>query len=107
MLDLFMIILSVASLVFKEHMKQFQALRALRMISRDPGMKQVVNALFLAIPAASTAMFLLLLFFLVFAIMAVNTFKGRMHMCQGDGFAALSAAKLAAVVHPVPFAQLP
>jgi hypothetical protein len=93
-LDFFIVVTSLASLIFKAQMEKFTALRGirtlrtlrpLRMISRNPGMKQVVNALIQAMPAATNAMVLLFLFFLIFGILAVSFFKGTFMSCQLDG----------------------
>lgn len=53
------------------------------MISRNEGLKVVVNALFASIPAMANVLMVGLLFLLIFAIMGVNFFKGEFYQCNG------------------------
>lgn len=65
---------------------------ASRMINRAPGLKIVLNALFAAIPDVLNVAAVCFMFFIIFAILGVNYFKGILMSCQGDGFEALSEA---------------
>lgn len=60
-----------------------------RMINRAPGLKIVLNALFAAIPDVLNVAAVCFMFFLIFAILGVNYFKGVLMSCQGDGFNSL------------------
>ncbi len=62
-------------------LRSLRALRPLRVISRNPGLKLVVNALFMAIPKMLSTMVVMMLFFLIFAIVGVNYFKGQLSYC--------------------------
>ena len=58
-----------------------RALRPLRIASRSAGMRVVISALFSAIPAISNVALVCFLFYLIFGIMGLNLFMGRMHRC--------------------------
>jgi hypothetical protein len=62
-------------------LRALRALRPLRVISRNPGLKLVVNALFMAIPQMLSTMVVIMLFFLIFSIVGVNYFKGQFNQC--------------------------
>jgi hypothetical protein len=66
-------------------LRALRALRPLRMISRDPGMKLIVNALLKSIPSMGNVTIVCLLFVLIFAIMGVDFFKGTFHYCSLGG----------------------
>ncbi|XP_078663806.1 sodium channel protein type 4 subunit alpha B-like isoform X5 [Branchiostoma floridae x Branchiostoma belcheri] len=59
-----------------------RALRPLRAISRAEGMKVVVNALIGAIPSVTNVLMVCLVFWLIFAIMGVQLFKGKFFKCM-------------------------
>mmetsp|Transcript_3119 Transcript_3119/g.7221 ORF Transcript_3119/g.7221 Transcript_3119/m.7221 type:complete len:1718 (+) Transcript_3119:685-5838(+) len=63
-------------------LRTFRALRPIRMASRAEGMKVVVNALFQAIPGIANVSFVCLLFYLIFGILGLNLFMGKMYFCQ-------------------------
>lgn len=60
------------------------------MINRAPGLKVVLNALFAAIPDVLNVAAVCFMFFIIFAILGVNYFKGVLMSCQGTGFEALA-----------------
>uniref|UniRef100_A0A7S0CQF9 Voltage-gated ion channel superfamily n=1 Tax=Micromonas pusilla TaxID=38833 RepID=A0A7S0CQF9_MICPS len=62
-------------------LRAFRALRPLRIASRSAGMKVVMSALFSAIPAISNVALVCILFYLIFGILGLNLFMGRMHRC--------------------------
>jgi hypothetical protein len=66
-------------------LRTLRALRPLRMISRNPGLKLVVNALVASIPNILNVVMVVILFFLIFAIVGVNYFKGRFMHCAVNG----------------------
>lgn len=51
--------------------RAFRALRPLRVISKNEGMKTVVNSLILSIPALMNALLIVFLFLTVFAILGI------------------------------------
>lgn len=59
------------------------------MINRAPGLKIVLNALFAAIPDVLNVAAVCFMFFIIFAILGVNYFKGVLMSCQGEEFDAL------------------
>ncbi|XP_035662880.1 sodium channel protein type 4 subunit alpha-like isoform X5 [Branchiostoma floridae] len=61
-----------------------RALRPLRAISRAEGMKVVVNALIGAIPSVTNVLMVCLVFWLIFAIMGVQLFKGKFFKCMDE-----------------------
>ena len=63
-------------------LRAFRALRPLRVVSRFPGMKLVVNSLFLAMPAILNVTLVCMLFFLILAITGVQNFKGMLNSCN-------------------------
>jgi hypothetical protein len=46
------------------------------MVSKDPGMKLVVNALIASLPSMVNVLAVCILIILIFAVMGVNFFKG-------------------------------
>ncbi|GLE00221.1 hypothetical protein PINS_up008948 [Pythium insidiosum] len=81
-------------------LRGLRTFRPLRMISRRPGLKLVVNALFEAIPAVLNVMFVCMLFYFIFSIIAVNYLKGALYSCQGDTFGGFSDAQTAFITRP-------
>lgn len=61
-----------ASLSSLKALRTLRALRPLRVASRLAGMKVVVNSLFASLPALGNVLLVCLLFYLIFAIMAVD-----------------------------------
>lgn len=84
-LDLFILIVSyiclVPSLEKFKIIKSLRILRSLRIISRNEGLRVAVRALFYAIPNIASITTIMLLFFLIFAVIAVSFFKGKAYFC--------------------------
>ncbi len=70
------------SVTFLRGFRALRALRPLRMVSKNEGMKIVVNSLLKSIPSLLNVMLISLLFLLVFGILAVQLFKGAMGACN-------------------------
>lgn len=85
---------------FVKTLRTFRALRPLRVINRNPGLKLVVNSLIASIPQIVNVIVVCLLVFTIFSILAVNNLKGRLYSCRGDAFDALSTAQQDLVTHP-------
>lgn len=66
------------------------------MISRVPGMKRVMHALLASIPSIINVFLVCSLIFLVFGIIGVNLFKGRMYYCDMSSFPDTQMARLEA-----------
>ena len=62
-------------------LRAFRALRPLRVASRAQGMRVVVSALFGAVPPISNVVLVCVLFYLIFGILGLNLFMGRMFRC--------------------------
>ena len=62
-------------------LRTIRALRPLRMVSRSPGMKVVVLALFQAIPAVANVLLVCMLFYLIFGILGLQLMRGLFHRC--------------------------
>ncbi|KAJ8523265.1 hypothetical protein ON010_g17598 [Phytophthora cinnamomi] len=84
-------------------LRGLRTFRPLRMISRRPGLKLVVNALFEAIPQVVNVLFVCMMIFLIFSIVAVNYLKGTFNECSGDVFGALSDDQVAFLVAPTTY----
>jgi hypothetical protein len=69
--------------------KAFRALRALRplkLVSKNEGMKVVVNSLLNSLPNLMNVMMIMLLFYAVFAILAVQLLSGKCGYCSVDPY---------------------
>jgi hypothetical protein len=62
--------------------KTFRILRALRLVSRNEGLKLALRALLYAIPNILNITVIMLLYFLIFAVIAVSYFKGKLFYCM-------------------------
>ncbi|KAJ8559206.1 hypothetical protein ON010_g8243 [Phytophthora cinnamomi] len=87
-------------------LRTFRAFRPLRVISRRPGLKLVVNALIEAVPAVLNVLIICALFYLMFSIFAVTYLKGKLNSCSGNNFDALSDDQVNFLVHPQPWSSL-
>ena len=72
------------SFSFLRGFRALRALRPLRMISKDEGMKTIVNSLLKAIPSLVNVALINILFLVVFGILGVQIFKGQMGYCNDD-----------------------
>jgi hypothetical protein len=70
------------SVSFLRGFRALRALRPLRMVSKNEGMRVVVNSLLTSIPNLMNVMLISLLFLLVFGILGVQLFKGSMGSCN-------------------------
>lgn len=77
-----------------------------RMINRAPGLKIVLNALFAAIPDVLNVAAVCFMFFLIFAILGVNYFKGILVSCQGEDFDALSSEVVSFLESPSAWGEM-
>ena len=63
-------------------LRALRALRPLRMISRNEGMRLVVNALFASIPPMTNVLIVCMLFILIFACTGISFFAGMFYSCS-------------------------
>jgi len=79
----FMILgVNMDSLSALKALRALRGLRPLRMISRNEGMRLVVNALLASLPSMKNVLLVSGLFILIFTIIGVNLFKGTFNNCQ-------------------------
>lgn len=91
LMDFFIVGLSIVSLtplsvnlqIFKI-LRMVRVLRPLRMISRNEGLKIVVESLINAIPGIVNVMVITSMLFLLFGILGTNYFKGTFYACSRD-----------------------
>mmetsp|Transcript_77480 Transcript_77480/g.136679 ORF Transcript_77480/g.136679 Transcript_77480/m.136679 type:complete len:1876 (-) Transcript_77480:848-6475(-) len=89
-LDAVVVAISVVSLIFKGQeslsffrvLRTFRALRPLRVIGRNSGLKTVVRTLFAAFPQIAHTVVIALLIYLVFGILGVQLFSGKLYRCH-------------------------
>eukprot|EP00392_Amoebophrya_sp_AT5.2_P008189 g8208.t1 len=77
---------------FLKTLRILRALRPLRVIARNPNLKLVVNTIFASLPQLRTLMVLMILFFLIVGLVALNYLKGAFSMCS-DGHLVLDTRK--------------
>ncbi|DAZ94512.1 TPA: hypothetical protein N0F65_011865 [Lagenidium giganteum] len=95
--------LSTKKLHSLRSLRSLRAFRPLRMISRRPGLKLVVNALFEAIPSVLNVMFVCMLIYLMFSIIAVNYLKGTMRSCDQNTLTNLTSDQVSFLTNPLPW----
>jgi hypothetical protein len=94
LLDLVVVVSSILSLALSNievlgsfrTLRLIRCLRPLRVISRNPGMKLVVNALILSIWPMLNVIAVLSLVWLMFAIVGVTLFGGQFYRCNDPNF---------------------
>jgi hypothetical protein len=88
LLDCAVVVISLITAFGESHLKSLRTLRALRamrplrFINRNPGMKLVVNCLIKSIPSMFNVVLVCVLFFSIFAIWAMQLFKGQNYFCS-------------------------
>jgi hypothetical protein len=84
----FIVLIQGGDDVDTENLKSLKALRALRalkplrMISRNEGMRLVVNALIASIPSMTNVLIVCLLFITIFASTGISFFAGKFYYCD-------------------------
>jgi hypothetical protein len=91
-LDFVVVFLSILSLSlqgfnlsFLKAFRATRALRPLRMVSRSPGMRAVVNAIIMVIPPLANFVLVVSVFLFTFAILGASLFGNRMSSCVAKG----------------------
>ena len=86
LIDFIIIVLSVVSIsplaTKLKVFKIFRILRVLRLISKTEGLRIGLQALVYAIPNVLRIVMILLVFFLIFGVIAISYFKGRFYFCD-------------------------
>jgi hypothetical protein len=86
--------------------RTLRILRPLRMIHRYPALKMLVNVMLHSLPGTIEVSAILFLFFLIYAIIGVNLYKGTFWACQGEAWDGFSPAQQELVIHPLAWAKL-
>ena len=63
-------------------LRVIRVLRPLRLISRNEGLRVVIDSIFASLPAIFNLLVVNGIFFLVFGIFCINYFKGSLHYCD-------------------------
>jgi len=71
---------------FLKAFRALRALRPLRLVSKNEGMKNVVNSLLSSIPALFNVFLISILFYFVFGIIGVQTLMGRFADCSDPAY---------------------
>ena len=64
--------------------KIFRVFRILRLIGRNEKLRVALRALFLAIPNVANVTIIMILFFIIFGVIAVSYFKGKLFYCNNS-----------------------
>jgi hypothetical protein len=81
--DIIMFLMGIGGKVsFFKTLRVLRALRPLRVISRNPNLKLVVNTLFNSLPDLCNLLTVAGLFFLIFGLLFVNMLKGGFYTCN-------------------------
>ena len=94
-LDFLIVLLSIISWVLEQsdtgidisYLKAFRALRALRplkLVSKNEGMKLIVNSILASIPNLINVFLISILFFFVFGVLGLSMLMGRVSYCEPD-----------------------
>uniref|UniRef100_A0A7S3DJI7 Calcium-channel protein CCH1 n=1 Tax=Palpitomonas bilix TaxID=652834 RepID=A0A7S3DJI7_9EUKA len=85
---------TLATLKALRSLRTFRALRPLRVVNRNPGMKVAVLCLLKSLPSMANVLAVCLLFYLIFAILGTQLFKGTYYTCRdsNDAFTPLEFA---------------
>lgn len=91
---------------FLKTLRTFRALRPLRLINRNQGLKLVVSSLFASVPQIVNVLLVCLLLVMTFSIVAVNNLKGKFYSCMGDVFDSLNPKQQDLITYPRSWANL-
>lgn len=97
-LDFFIVIIAITSLTFEGYvdlaalkiLRMGRLFRPLRVLSRNEGLRISIQALIVSVPAMLRLLMIVALFFIIFAIMGINLFKGIFQQCDTSGAVRLS-----------------
>eukprot|EP00927_Polykrikos_kofoidii_P054656 TRINITY_DN49043_c0_g1_i1.p1 TRINITY_DN49043_c0_g1~~TRINITY_DN49043_c0_g1_i1.p1 ORF type:complete len:1629 (-),score=309.38 TRINITY_DN49043_c0_g1_i1:117-4424(-) len=73
-------------LTWLKGLRALRALRPIRVLSRNVGLKAIVNAIMQALPAIGDVMLVLLLFLVIFSILGVQLLKNKFWTCSCQDF---------------------
>ena len=79
-------VMCALGLSLRRTLRLLRCLRPLRLVSFIPGMKTVVNALFMSLSGLINVFFVLVVVWFMFAILGVQLFAGKMHECTDPSF---------------------
>lgn len=84
-------VLDGADMSFIRGFRALRALRPLRVVSKNEGIKTVVNSLLESIPALLNVLNIVILFLLIFGILGIQLFKGQLGRCNESSEVTLPA----------------
>jgi len=73
-----------SSIGFLKTLRVLRALRPLRVAKRLQGIKRVIGTIAMSMPAIGNVLMIALLFLLIFSILGVQIFRGRLYFCVGE-----------------------
>jgi hypothetical protein len=92
-IDFFIVVISIIDTSFEEInlpvikiLRLFRTLRPLRFISHNSGMKTIVSALVQSVGGIFNVALVVFIVWMMFAILAVNLFGGKLNYCSVDPF---------------------
>lgn len=77
-----------------------------RIVKRFPGLKLVLEALIGSVQGVFNVAAVCFLFYIIFAILCVNYFKGLLMSCQGNAFDALPGEVVSFLEDPLPWSEM-
>lgn len=102
MLDFFVVVASIVDFCFSinggassnklksiKSLRALRALRPLRMISRNEGLRLIVNALITSISTLAHVLIVAIFFLVIFAIIGVKYLMGQFYYCDETGIQAM------------------
>jgi hypothetical protein len=95
-LDMFIVVVSIVSLAGSDQVASFRAfrtlraLRPLRAINRNRGLKMIVQTLIQSVKGIAHVALLSLLNYLIFGILAIQLFAGKLYSCTDSSVTALA-----------------
>ena len=73
------------NLSFLKAFRTLRAIRPLRMVSRSPGMRAVVNAIIMVVPPLMNFVLVISVFLLTYAILGASMYKDQLAYCHATG----------------------
>ena len=84
LINLILSSLSLRDIGFLKTLRVLRALRPLRVAKRLEGIKRVIGTIAVSMPAIGNVLMIALLFLLIFSILGVQLFSGRLYFCKGE-----------------------
>lgn len=112
-LDFIIVVVSIADFIFGffdagidiSYLRAFRALRALRplkLVSKNQGMRLIVNSLLNSINGIGNVLLISILFYTVYGILGVQFLKGRVGLCSDEQYTNKADCLLAEALWELP-----